>query len=546
MVYMIALSVGCVLFSYGWVFGADFNPKWSVDFDEDIKWYQVTPPGHVVVGTKHEIKTLDPETGMIAWGKPCRKKVKWGCFEPIYGTSLAVLTMEKKVFDDKPRVSLIDVTTGGEIWNSTAFGLGESYGHLLLPPLNALMFYGKQSEKPKKKFVVVVELVSGEVLWQQQEMFKKWDPHLFEIGDRGTIAGNQEPLFDTDSTMVLFLNKKSLRKYHLRTGELIWESTGKLKRRKSLLESSEKKDQPCSGLNLGYAPMILSQDSAIIYAPYQNTVGAFRTEDGQTLWKKPDKLAGIAVDIIETEHGLLVKTWDGSNSELKMLDFSTGKKIWMAPKKEGSIIKKALSTVWSETSNMILEDSAIYITSNTDLYRVDPSTGKHEKITSLGFEGIEDYLFIEPREEGHFISGLQNLAWFSPSWERQNNVYYRPADNVSGGLLSLATTIAFEAIGTRNLGGGFTMTFSGDIWGAAETLFEDYSATSESDNYLLMLAEPLDGEHEGLCLLRVSKTDGAVENRIKLKTREPDYQFNFYQNSLVMKPGKKQLVSYQF
>lgn len=542
------LALCIVLIVPGWIFGADLNPNWSVSFDENIEWYKSTPSGHVVVAMKHELAALDPTTGEIAWTKRCRKKIKPGCFEPLCGTSLAILTEEKKVFSDQERVTMLHVPSGNEIWNSQSYGLGKSYGHFLLPQLNALMFYGKQSQKPKKNFVVVVDLATGKEIWHKQEMFNGWGTHTFEIGDRKTIVGNQEPLFDTDSTMILFLSKKSLRKYDARTGDLIWETTANLKRRSSFWDaaSEDQEDEPCSGIHLGYAPMLLSQDSSIVYAAYQNTVGAFRTENGEAMWEKPDKLLGIAVDMIDTEYGLLVKSWNGSMSELKMLDYSTGEKIWTAPRAEGSIVKKVFSLLWSETSNMIPEENAVYITTSTDLFRVDLTTGHHEKMTSLGFETVEKYVSLEPRENGYLISGLQNLAWFSLDWERLNNAYYRPADNIGGGLLSLATALAFEGFGTRSLGNGLSLTLSGDVLGAAGTMLEDYSATAESANSVFILAEPLKGEYEGLCLLQVSKTDGAVRNRISLNTREPDYQINQYQNCLVMKTGKKQLVNYQF
>ncbi len=90
------------------------------------------------------------------------------------------------------------------------------------------------------------------------------------------------------------------------------------------------------------------------------------------------------------------------------------------------------------------------------------------------------------------------------------------------------------------------MTLSGDVWGSAQTMFEEFSATSESKYFITVLNEQLDGPHEGLCLLRVSKIDGTVAHRIKVDTKEPDYTLNYFQNSLIMKPDKKKLVSYQF
>lgn len=543
----IFLCALCAWAGYGWIIGAELGPKWTINSDEDIDWYEVTTPGIVMVGTDHEVKALNPETGNVLWAKQCRKGVKWGCFEPIPGTPLAVLTMQKKVFNDDPFVAMINIATGEELWHSSAFGLGESYGHFVIPHLSALMFYGKQAEEPKKNLVVLVDLLTGDVIWKHLEMFKKWDPHLFEIGDRETIVGNQEPLFDTDSTMILLLNKKSVRKYNVRTGELVWDSKEKLKRKKSFFEKTkEKDDYPCSGLMLGFAPMLLSHDGAIVYAPYQNIVGAFRTSDGHNIWDDQEKLRGIATEMYETEHGLLVKCWDGDYTELKMLDFAIGKKLWKAPQGKGSVLKKLLSGAWGATSNLIVEVSAIWIATTDDVIRVNPSTGTTENKLPLGFDGIEEYLWIEPLDNGYLVSGLQNLVWFSPEWEKQNHVYFRPADNIGAGLFSLATALTMNAIGTRDLSDNVTVTLAGDTWGALKTMMEDFEASSGGDGYMYILAEPLDGEYAGLCLLRVSKSDGSVAGRIKLHTREPDYQLNLRQSSLVMKTEDKKLVDYQF
>lgn len=524
----------------------DVTADWTLNSDNNIEWYKTAPAGLTIVGDKTSLRALNPSDGSIAWEKTGLKKPKASCLEPMPGSKLAIWTVEKDNAPGAPFVSMIDITTGAEYWNTKAIGLGESYGHFFIPTMNALLFYGKQSEKPKKKFVALVDILSGDLIWQKEEMFEKWDPHLFEPGGRKTMVGNQPPLFDSDSTMILFLNDKSLRKYNFRNGNLIWESDGKLKPKGNKMWEEDFEKQPCAGPGLGYTGMLLSDDGQTIYSPYQNTVGAFRMSDGAQLWKKAERVAGVTVEMHVTDAGLLTVATDGKKYEIKMHNFDDGKEIWKAPVKKGSMFKKAFTSDWEHISNIIVEDGTALVAANSDLWRIHLGTGEPEGVADLAFQGSDGATSIELQGDEYIISGSQNISFVSIDGKLNKHVYFRPPDNIGGGLMSIGLALAFDALGSHSLGNNTTLSFSGDIGPGLEELLVDFNSTAESVNCLYILAEPLEGDFEGVALLRVSKDDGAVTHRIPLNTREPDYEINWYQGNLILKNDKKSLSSYQF
>jgi len=523
----------------------DFDPLWDISLEDEIKWYKVTAPGIVVAATKHAVYGMNGDDGSTIWEFACGKEMKGGCFEPLEGTALALITYQKKVRDAAPHVAMIDVRTGEELWNTTGVGLGESYGHFILPPINAILFYGKQAEKPRKKFVAVVDIVTGEPHWQKREFFKGWEPHLFQRGGRDHLCGNQPPVFDTDSTMILFVNNKSLRKYNLLTGEMIWKTKAKLKAKRVGIFDEKFEKRPCAGTALGYAPMLLSPDGQIIYAAYQNTIGAFQTSDGARLWKNAERLRGVVSDIIGTQEGILTNSFNGEYYEMKMLDAATGKKIWKVPEAKGSIIQQALKTDWSSCTNIIIEDSTLLLAANDDLLRIDLKTGEPEKVGKLDFVERDKPYALEQREDCYLVSGMQSATWFGFDGTQERTIYHEPPYNFTEGLFSLTTSLLLNTIGTRQVSDNATVTFSGDYSSGLDALVMDFDATAETGECFYFLTDDTDDD-EPQALVRVSKADGEVLHRIIVDTKQPDYRLTWSEDGLIFKKNKHTLTSYRF
>ena len=116
-------------------------------------------------------------------------------------------------------------------------------------------------------------------------------------GVKVALMGNQEPVFDTDETMITCWNSKTVRKWNLNTGEMIWET----------VELKELKKSP-PALFYGYPRVLLNNDNSVLYVPAVKAIYAINTNDGSLVWgEKPAKLEGIPRQYWLGNEGLLIK-----------------------------------------------------------------------------------------------------------------------------------------------------------------------------------------------------------------------------------------------
>lgn len=315
-----AVALAATIIMVSAVFAAP-TPNWNIKFEKDIKWLSLMETGHLVASTDKGLIGIDPATGEVAWTMEDLKNIKQDRFDPIPFTQFAVIQKGKGFLGAHNRMIVIDYVTGVEKWNSDKLGITSSMGQFLLPEIHALMIYGIHQKG--KKWVQVVELETGELIWENKDFFKKRNPQVFQLSaSKQTLIGNQEPVFDTDETMITFMNKKAIRKWNAKTGELMWET--------------EIKCKVAPALTYGYCPMLLSDDVSTLYIAAEKSVFAIRPTDGSLVWEKPDKLKGLVYQISIVPQGILVK--GGPNPEGKhgdpfmmLLDASTGKKMWNPP-----------------------------------------------------------------------------------------------------------------------------------------------------------------------------------------------------------------------
>src|SRR4030095_7536534 len=88
--------------------------SWTAKLDKDVRFYQPTEMGVVVVGTEKSLYAVDGATGETLWRRKDTSLDETDV-APVPGTDLLLLSFEK---DEKARVEAVDVLTGDTIWRS--------------------------------------------------------------------------------------------------------------------------------------------------------------------------------------------------------------------------------------------------------------------------------------------------------------------------------------------------------------------------------------------------------------------------------------------
>jgi tetratricopeptide (TPR) repeat protein len=311
------------------------------------------------------------------------------------------------------------------------------------------------------------------------------------------LAG-QWPLFDTDSTLVLYVSKDGPIKVHAETGELLWRAA-----------SLDDRDVPKWWE--GYADILLEQD--VLYVPSEKGVMALDASDGSALWDSVPRLRNRPVQMELTPRGLLIRgAWwkDGllnDNSFLILLDPGTGATLWPAEYRD-----------FKTTTDFIVSGDTIFVASEHKLLALNLVDGTARQLTDFDFENDEAPQQFQLLDDGFSLASVHNVMFVTPDGEQQFHDYY-PAPGKS----------FWETMQT----GGWR---SADRPGTGMTELDTYMYTKAHD--------PTD--LEGYSLVKVRLGTGLEEGRIWLDERNPDYLLNPAPSTIYFKRDKKELDAFSF
>ncbi len=579
------------------------EPIWRVAFEQDINWHKLAPTGHLIVSTDGGLFGIDPENGAVLWEREDLKGLEespsgggrssWMAGSVPF-TPWAILRGFSGSY-----VNLMDVTSGEDLWSTETLGLKEHYGYFLLPEVGGMLVYAK--DKNDTRTVFLVEVGSGTVLWENSSFFEDRDPYIEQKGNRRlqTIAGNQRPLFDSETTMITFMNKQAIRKFNAETGDLIWETEIKAKR--------------APARRFGYAPMLLNDSADIVYAPFDKTVVAVGTADGSLLWETRPKLRSELTEMQLIPQGLLVK----GGKFVDVLDLETGQSVWqkefkktvfqMSVTPQGLVLRtEKLITVldpasgprvWEKefkklkelkSTNFVIRGDTIIVYSDKKLYAINLSDGEYTELAKdLKFEDNETPASLRLRDDGYFLRSSNNVMLVSFSGEQVFHTHYKKPGL---GFLErvgkeIAQDVGEKVIGVA-AGEGWTTDLESmqECWNStlcrklmggeygAEAIVagrylshEQYDsylfrlrfrATTATETYTYMLTNIETESEKGPGLVRVNNLNGTTEDRLILGTKKPEYhvaQFSFegmsadeMESRLLFKAGKKEIVCYKF
>src|SRR5689334_6428956 len=104
-IFVLFSSVSCL---------AQSSASWSAKLDKDVRFYQPTELGVLVVGTEKSLYAIDGASGDTLW----RRKdvdVDETDVAPVPGTDLLLVSFKK---GSKARIEAIDLISGNSIWRS--------------------------------------------------------------------------------------------------------------------------------------------------------------------------------------------------------------------------------------------------------------------------------------------------------------------------------------------------------------------------------------------------------------------------------------------
>lgn len=416
-------------------------PGWSARFDGDVRFYQLTELGVVVLGTEKSLYAIDGERGEILWR---RKNVRLDETDiaPVPGTDLLLLSLEN---DGKTRLEATDILTGDTIWRSdkvrgSVMQMAVDTAAQQLAVVLVRGARGKSGDSLKKHPVThVFNLASGDELWKHEMgevelMPTAWGEDGADVETNFTLDNYHPPLF-ADGRLYLFY--EGVTSFDAATGE---------SREREKFRVNE------DGLALTEADPVF--DERYIYTSGRGRLRAVSRDNLEVAWEAKD--VGLAPEIILAGEGatLYVRTGgqftrlkDGETVErgpygVSAIDTVTGKVRWRYKGADKGI------------TNLALPDrQTILIADRDDLIWIDTATGKRR--AKLAHK-IERASFVVLNEAGAAVVGGRNeVAAFDPTdgrelWRTRHTPPGRGIFRTVGAIAARAASLYFRYGGTAS------------------------------------------------------------------------------------------------
>ena len=410
--------------------------SWTAKLDKDVRFYQPTELGVVIVGTEKSLYAIDGSSGEVLWR---RKDVSLDETDiaPVPGTDLVLISLEK---GDKARIEATDLLSGNAIWRSDKLK-GAVMQMAVDPQANLLAVVLAKDAKnraregfKRRPLVHVLDLASGNELWDYEVSEVEMMPSRWlEDSDKEvdyTLDNYYPPAF-VDGRLYLFYD--GLTSFAARSGE------ARLREKYRVNED---------GLALTEAEPIF--DNRFIYVSGHGRVRAISRESGDTEWEAKD--LGLTPEMVLIGDVLYVRTGgqftrlkDGDTSErgsygLSAIDARSGKVLWRYKGADKGI-----------TNLLVPGPNVLAVADRDDLIFVDAQTGKR---TARVSHKIERASFGLLNERGDMVIGGQSeIAAFDPVsgrelWRARHTPPGRGILRTVGAIAARAASLYFRYGGT--------------------------------------------------------------------------------------------------
>ena len=334
---------------------------WTTKLDKDVRFYQPTDMGVLIVGTEKSLYAIDGATGETIWQRKDTSLDETDV-APIPGTDLLLLSFEK---GERTRVEAADILSGDTIWRSDKIK-GAVMQLAVDPQANLLAVVLAKDAKDNARqgfkrhpLLHVLDLASGNELWKSEisevEMMPTRWPEKEGAEVEYTLDNYHPPVF------------ASGRLYLFYDGVTSFDSRGGKERLRERYRVNE------GGLALTEAQPIFTED--IVYTSGRGHVRAISVETGDSIWEAKD--LGVTPELVLVGDVLYVRTGgqftrlkDGEMIErgpygVSAVDARTGKILWRYKGADKGI------------TNLLIPDAGtILVADRDDLMVIDTHSGK--------------------------------------------------------------------------------------------------------------------------------------------------------------------------
>lgn len=460
---------------------------WHRQLPAKIKGARVFPNGHLGVFTDSGLVVLSAEDGREMWQAPgvC-------CYQ---GRELA----DVGVLWGRDSAAVAELDGGRTLWVlKRNVPIDTFAGVHLVPERNLLLGYGGVGDSGYR--IVAASLDSGSVQWQHDTLFRRVR-NLRKKRDEIAVTEWQPPLYDSDSTVVIFPTKGGAMRLDIRTGALLWR-----------VESLAEVEPPFA--RAGYAYMAADSAAGVVLIPYEQRLMAVRANDGTVLWTR-DKFPSRLAEVEVTRHGYLVRGYykgDKPSTAVKpfvdLLDPATGSSRW------GPKVREI-----DDASAMLVSGDTVWLASKRWLLSMALPRGELRQRTQLSLKGDELPSAIEEREGVFVLLSPHNLVGVERDgrvrWQRH---YPAPGSSflskVVGVTLLVGTAALAQAHGYRPI----------YVPGPKPVADLRYARALSARRYVHILTGAKDsGGTKGFSVVRLDKTSGEEVGRVWVNERSPDY-----------------------
>lgn len=410
--------------------------SWTAKLDKDVRFYQPTEMGVLIVGTEKSLYAIDGSTGDTLWRRKDTSLDETDV-APVPATDLLLLNFEKS---EKSRIEAVDLLTGNSIWRSEKIK-GAMMQLTVDPERNLLAVVLVKDPKnrardgfKRRPLVHVLDLKSGNELWKYEGSEVEMMPSRWPE-DEGkeidfTLDNYYPPVFVGNR---LYLFYEGVTSFDARNGN------------ERLREKYRVNEE---GLALTEAEPIFAED--VIYVSGHGRVRAISRQTGDTEWEAKD--LGLTPEMILVGPVLYVRTGgqftrikNGETEErgpygVSAIDPRSGKVLWRYKGADKGI-----------TNLLLPARNTIAIADRDDLIMIDAMTGKR---TSRVSHKIERASFGLMNDNGDIVIGGQSeIAAFQPStgrelWRARHTPPGRGILRTVGAIAARAGSLYFRYGGT--------------------------------------------------------------------------------------------------